>query len=399
MMVPRRILAGCALIGLGVVTNAQGAEALDSTSFKRVTPVKHMVYDFANRKVVRNGSPQKAAIATFCYINTDTVGIFTSISPGSELIDWGILGGTATTKCAGISPIATNFNFAYATSSVDTSVGGPGAALTLTFYTGFQGFGADSGNCPVATFAFTGLPGFSGSSTGIGAGFGFTVDVSGGGEFCLPTGAFGFGYSSPEVTGTGFAVSGPISCFSGDGSGGLEPCTGNLDAIDLWAPDTKGVNTGTVFFGGPPVNFTSWYLQVARADLSSSPAAVGTRNCPPNQANSLMCTTGVLGGAIGFTAQDTLGYAACILIAFDTPFKIALGGGQVLLCLDFGGSGELLTGGGLSMTPLGAGAFNASAPLPKNVDFCGFVLCVQGLLAFGVTPFALTNACDLTLGG
>ena len=392
MMVPKSLFVGLALTGFATATSAQ-TEVLDGTSFKRITPMKHMVYDLANRKVVRNGTPQKRAIATFCYVNTDTVGFFTSPSVGSEYIDWGILGGAATTQCLGLSNIVTNFNFAYASSTQDTSVGGPGAALTLTFYTSWQGFGADSGNCPVATFAFSGLPGFSGSSTGIGSAYGFTVDVSGGGEFCMPDGQFGYGYRGDGNTG-------PLLCLTGDGAGGREPSTGNLDVFDIWVPDTKGVNVGSFFFGGPPNNFTSWYGQIARADLSGSPATIGTRNGGgSNPPNSLACTGGTLGGPLTITATTPTGHLAAFAIAFDSPFTFALGGGQVLLCLDLGGNGELFTGSGLPLPAQGGGVFSTTAPIPKNLDFCGFTFCTQGLLAFGVTPFALTSACDIVLGG
>jgi hypothetical protein len=398
MMVPSKSLlcTGLALLGFAMTANAQNKEALDSSSFKRITPVKHMVYDFANRKVVRNGTPQKRAIATFCYINTDTVGFFTSTTLGTEFIDWGILGGTAGTQCLGLSPIVSNFNFAYASSTQDTSVGGPGAALTLTFYTSWQGFGADSGNCPVATFAFSGLPGFSGSSTGIGSAYAFTVDVSGGGEFCMPDGQFGYGYRGDGNTG-------PLLCLTGDGAGGLEPATGNQDVFDIWVPDTKGVNLGSFFFGGPPQNFSSWYGQVARADLTSSPAATATRNGAGNKPNSIMCSGGQLAGSLHVTVLANPGYIAAFLFGFCNPFSVTLGGGQTLLCLDLCGLGELLTGGGRAMTPAGTVGgcpqFTWWTALPKNLDFCGFSFCIQGITAFGTTPFGLTSACDITLGG
>jgi len=395
MMVPSKfLLGGLALAGLAFTANAQSKETLDSSNFKRVTPVKHMVYDFANQKVVRNGTPQKRFIATFCYVNTDTVGFFTSVSPGYEYIDWGILGGTQTTQCAGLSSIVSNFNFAYASSALDTSVAGPGAALTVTFYTNWTGFGADSGNCPVATFAFSGMPGFSGTSTGIGSGYAFTVDLSGGFEFCLPDGRFGYGYRSTDPGQTG-----PFLCLTGDGLGGPEPTTGNEDAFDIWAPDTKGVNVGTFFFGGPPNNFSSWYGQVARADLSGSPAAVTLRNGAPNVAGSLVCSAAELGSTFNLTAVDSGGHALAFAFAFDSPFSILLGGGQRLLCLDLGGNGELLTGGGLGLTATGPSAWANTLPVPKNLDLCGFALCIQTIFAFAVVPFSLSSACDMTLGG
>lgn len=393
MKVPSKsLLAGLALAGFAFTANAQ--EGLDSSHFKRITPVKHMTYDYANHKVVRHGAPQKRFIATFCYVNTDTAGFFTSVSPGTEYIDWGILGGTATTQCAGLSSIVSNFNFAYASSSIDTSVAGPGAALTLTFYTNWTGFGADSGNCPIATYAFSGLPGFSGTSTGIGSAYAFTVDLSGGFEICMPDGRFGYGYRSTDGN------TGPLLCFTGDGAGGLEAATGNQDVFDIWIPDTKGVNLGSFFFGGPPNNFSSWYGQIARADLSGSPSSVTMRNDPfgCNKPNSLICSTAPLGGTLSVTVCCPPGYLLAFLFAFDTSFPgLKLGGGQVLLCLDLGGSGELL--GGPGATPIGGGLFTFSSGVPKNLDLCGFKFCMQAICAFGVTPFALTSACDFCVGG
>jgi len=391
MMVPKSLLTGLALAGFAFTANAQSKEVLDSSSFKRVNSVKHMTYDFANQKVVRNGIPQKRFIATFCYINTDTVGFFTSTTLGTEFIDWGVMGGTSSTQCAGLSDIVSNFNFAYATSTQDTSVAGPGASLTVTFYQNWTGFGADSGNCPVATFAFSGMPGFSGTSTGIGSGYAFTVDLSGGFEFTLPDGRFGYGYRGDGNTG-------PFLCLTGDGAGGQEPTTGNEDAFDIWQPDTKGVNVGTFFFGGPPNNFSSWYGQVARADLTTN-AAVALRNGAPNFANSLVCSAPALGGSFNLTAGDPAGHIAAFAFAFDSPFSILLGGGQRLLCLDLGGNGELLTGGGLGLTATGPSAWANTLPVPINLNLCGFSFCIQSIFAFGVVPFSLSSACDMTLGG
>jgi hypothetical protein len=394
MMVPSKsFFVGLALAGFAASASAQTKEVIDSSSFKRVTPMKHMVYDLANRKVVRNGTPQKRAIATFCYVNTDTVGFFTSPSVGSEYIDWGVLGGSQTTLCLGLSSIVSNFNFAYASSAQDTSVGGPGATLTLTFYTGWQGFGADSGNCPVATFAFSGLPGFSGSSTGIGSAYGFTVDVSGGSEFCMPDGTFGYGYKNQDN------ATGPLLCLTGDGLGGPEPTTGNLDVFDIWLPDTKGVNLGSFFFGGPPNNFTSWYGQVARADLSSSPSSVVLRAGGTAVPGSMTCSTFPLGGSFTLNATDAAGHLAAIAIAFDSAFTFTLGGGQTVLCLDLGGNGELYTSAGLTMGALGGGNFSVAGTVPKNLDLCGFTFCSQTIFVFGVTPFGLSSACDITVGG
>lgn len=358
-------------------------------------PVRELVYDLAERRVVHHGAPHKRATGVFCYVNTDTVGFYTSPDPGHEYIDWGILGGTQTTTCLGLSDIVSDFSFAYATSSLDTSLGGPGAALTLTFYTGWQGQGTDSGNCPVASFAFSGLPGFSGTSTGIGSVYSFTVDVSGGNEFCMPDGRFGYGYRGDGKTG-------PLLCLTGDGAGGPEPLTGNEDDFEEWVPDTKGVFIP--HFISQPMGFLSWYGTIARADLSGTPAQLVLRDGGgTNKPGSLNASGAALGTTMDLSLVGHPGYLQGLLFAFDTPGSFALAGGQVLLCTDGGGSGELLSGAGLLGTPAGTVGgcprWQASVPLPKNLDFCGFSLCLQGLTAFGVTPFALSSALDVTLGG
>ena len=61
------------------------------------------------------------------------------------------------------------------------------------------------------------------------------------------------------------------------------------------------------------------------------------------------------------------------------------------MCLD-GGSGELLTGGGKAA----AGPMAVfSCPVPNDPCLLGFSFSIQ---AFGVTPFALSNAYDVTVG-
>jgi hypothetical protein len=38
------------------------------------------------------------------------------------------------------------------------------------------------------------------------------------------------------------------------------------------------------------------------------------------------------------------------------------------------------------------------APVPKNLVLCGFSFCVQTIM-YGPAPFALSNACDMVVGG
>ena len=385
-MSQRLSLSATALLVLTIATGAQG----EAVQRGRITPLKHVTYDWGGQKVVRHGAPEERFRSVFCYVNTDTSGFFLLTTYGTEFSDWGILGGTASTKCDGLSDVVSSFRFAYATSTLDTSVAGPGAALTVAFYTSWSGFCANSGNSPVATFSFTGMPGSSGGSTGIGA-YAFHVDVSGGFEFCMPDGRFGYGYRGDGKTG-------PILCYDSDGIGGPEPCTGNEEGFEIWAPDTQGVCLGSFFFQMNGV--TSWYGQIARASLSGSPAAVALRNGAPNAPGSLVCTAPRIAGTCTLTAADPAGHTTAIAFAFDTPVDVLLSGGQRLLCLDVGGNGELLTGAGLALTPTGSATWTSGAlPVPKNLELYGFTLSVQAIFAFGVVPFSLSSACDLTIGG
>jgi hypothetical protein len=123
------------------------------------------------------------------------------------------------------------------------------------------------------------------------------------------------------------------------------------------------------------------------------------RNDPPNAPGSLTCSSAELGQVSVMTASDPDGHALAFAFAFDTPVSIPLAGGQRLLCADLGGNGELLTGGGLSLPQIGPATWSIDWQLPTDLDMCGFAYSVQVLFAFGVTPFALSSACDLTLGG
>ena len=112
--------------------------------------------------------------------------------PGEEWVDWASLEtGTANKQCKG-TRIIQSFTFAYATSALDPSAGGPGASLNIAFYENTDGFGALG--IERARFTFTGLPGrLPGESL---AGFAMTADLTPG-MLCLIDGDIGWSYESP----------------------------------------------------------------------------------------------------------------------------------------------------------------------------------------------------------
>jgi hypothetical protein len=122
-------------------------------------------------------------------------------------------------------------------------------------------------------------------------------------------------------------------------------------------------------------------------------ASATSRNAGSNPA-SYTATAPVLGGTFTGTVDlSTTGHALSLLFAFDSSFTFTFPGGQVLLCSDVGGSGELLR-----QTPM-AGPFAVfSVEVPLDASLCGLPVYTQAVHFGTVTPFALSNAQDLVVG-
>ena len=132
------------------------------------------------------------------------------------------------------------------------------------------------------------------------------------------------------------------------------------------------------------------------ATFSGDVAGAGFRNTT-NPAVYAVTGAPILGGV--FAAEVNVGaagQATALLIGFDTAATFTLGGGQVLLCLDFG-NGELLTGAGLPPTGVAGGIASFSGPVPNNPAFNGLKVCTQAIM-FGAPPFSLSNAQDWVVG-
>lgn len=125
------------------------------------------------------------------------------------------------------------------------------------------------------------------------------------------------------------------------------------------------------------------------------PATAVFRNTGGTNPASLAVSPILVGGTISATVDlTTTGHTMAILYAFDTPGSVVLGGGQELLCLD-AASGELLTGAGKTL-PGPMAVF--SCPVPNDPCLSGLFMCMQAMHAFGVVPYALSNAYDVTVG-
>ena len=90
----------------------------------------------------------------------------------------------------------------------------------------------------------------------------------------------------------------------------------------------------------------------------------------------------------------TTGHALTLLVGFSTPFTFTLGNGATLLVNIADPNGELMA----QPTAFGPLA-TYDIDIPLNPAFCGFTAFTQALHIGGVTPFALSNAQDLTISG
>ena len=126
----------------------------------------------------------------------------------------------------------------------------------------------------------------------------------------------------------------------------------------------------------------------------TSVAAQNLRN-PSANPNSLTGTPPLFGSTMFLNIDlTTTGHSQALVIGFNSPANVVLGGGQTLLTNVADPGGELL--GLTSVT----GPFALSVvPVPTvGPSTCGLEIYAQAIHFGGVVPFALSNALDLTLG-
>ncbi len=90
----------------------------------------------------------------------------------------------------------------------------------------------------------------------------------------------------------------------------------------------------------------------------------------------------------------TTGHALALLVGFSTPFSFTLGNGATLLVNIADSNGELL-----AQLTAGGPLATYTIDIPLNPAFCGFTAYTQALQIGAVSPFALSNAQDVTVSG
>lgn len=180
-----------------------------------------------------------------------------------------------------------------------------------------------------------------------------------------------------------------ISSTSGNLTGPLpDGCRFGASVAPVGDIDQNGIPD--LWVGAPmdPAGGAIWQLTLCEA------AAMKTRNGGANPLSYSIAAPPVLGGTVTATVDlSTTGHSFAQILGFATPLEITLGSGQTLLVNAADPNGELL-GQPLILGPQAV----FSVPTPSSPSLCGQRIYTQAVHAFGVVPFALSNAIDVTLG-
>ena len=165
----------------------------------------------------------------------------------------------------------------------------------------------------------------------------------------------------------------------------------NPDLSLRWSFGVQNINQGGPALGEDGTLVVTGIGTNIRAFRSScqTPASSTVRNFFTNP-TSLDASLPILGSTWTATVDLTqTGHATAILVARASPTIVPLGGGQTLLC----------TGTKLYSATQAGPLATFTNPIPNDIALCGFTLCVQAAHLGMVTPFALSNALDLVVGG
>lgn len=378
--------------------SAASQTAVQEVGSRVVTqPLLEVTIDMATgERTIGGGDDKDSASYVTAFENNDQSGRYATVAFASnplEFLDWGEFSSPSGTD------IISRLSFGYATNELDADAGGDGVDLSVSVYSGAQGGCGDGGLVPLRTLDFAGLPG---SPDGSLIGIVVTVILSGGNEFCLPDGPFGFGFVSTDVDQNGFySETGPLQCFAGDLAGNpqVDPdANGQVNLVDVWESDvTTGVCQGSINWTGT-FNDASFLLVLETPDPAAGPMASATfeNGTGVNPASYSVTSPPVLGGyysgldspAMGGTGVFLFGYERGLSAPLSTPF------GELLL--DPSSTNVLagLEGPYLFGTPNLA---VWSLPVPCDLTLCGTEFRTQ-TMEFGAGFRLLHNAQDLVVG-
>ncbi len=368
-----------ALAGLVVVAPAQG---VDPPSRSIQDPPHHATIDVSSGELVRGNGARKSVGWTVVWANTDWSGFYTLGTPGSEWLDWGVLSRTSG------SDVVCSYQFAYATTVLDTLSHGPGVDLCTSFYDDATGWCAVSGQglLPDAGYCFSDLPG---SPDGVTPwAWIVTAILTGGYEYQQDAGPFGYTMSFTD------SLTGPLLCYAGEknwGSGADQ--NGQEDAFDVYVPSVASGICATYWFSSYPHNFCSWWLVVSTAEASSGPfaSAIFRNDSGGSNPATYVAAPPVLGEPFAAAVTATGPNVGAWIVGYGVPAELGLPWGYALVDVTAPG-GELL-----GAPPVFGDPAVLVLEVPPNVLLCGAPAFTQAM-GFGGGAITLTNAYDLVVG-
>ena len=318
----------------------------------------------------------KLQAGSACFDNDRYAGIVYDMLPNQELVDWG-------TKACGTGTVET-LTYGMQTTNLAVEHGGPGHRIGLRLFAGATGGAPGQLGTLVAEYTLQGDYGTPPGGLLATAFLQVTLPT----PLALPDGPFAWSYFSIEsATDPTMVLTDGAPCAGG----AADPVTGTYDCLGDWNYPAGG--PGGFFFASvrPAAGHSSLFLRLNETDAVVASATPRSAAANPDVYTADAPTLGATWNASVDTSVT--GHDFALVFGFDSPSTLPLGGGQVLLALDLGGSGEQLAQS-IAAGPLAS----FTATVPTNPALAGAEIYTQAVLLGGVVPFALSNAVDLVVG-
>ena len=181
-----------------------------------------------------------------------------------------------------------------------------------------------------------------------------------------------------------------------------------LTSIEIPVSETGATPVGnSLQLGGDGDNPAEFFWQMPSADTPGTLnlnqtvpnptvfGAIAARNAGPNWNSYSVAAAPVIGQTMNASVNlaGTSGHTSAVVFGFDSPVQLGFAAGQILLCADLLGAGELL-----AAPVVGGPVANFSFPVPNDACLAGFSFCTQAIHFGGIVPFELSNSQDLTVG-
>lgn len=157
----------------------------------------------------------------------------------------------------------------------------------------------------------------------------------------------------------------------------------SVDRVEIWFIDPS-------FFA----IIQNWDVGVDNLEIETQFLAQQTQRQGLPNPQSYTSTPPVLGTTVVCTVDlSTTGHTTAFLVGYQSALDVALGNGARLLVNVADPNGELL-----ALPSQGGPLATFGVAIPCDVSLAGLEVYTQALHLFGVTPFALSNSVDWTLG-